>query len=198
VQHPCRRNAALCSVENEEARRGTNFCTSAYYDRCYRLVIDLWHGCKLARDYPSRLAVELRALLPQTPVTVINRGVNGETAQEMLARFDRDVLAAHPDLVLWQVGSNAVLLDRPIAPTGFLIDEGLRQLKVAGFDVVLIDPQYAPKVIAKYDEYDINLMVALISTASRDMHVNLFQRFALMRYWRLTKGLPFSAFLSKD
>jgi acyl-CoA thioesterase-1 len=151
-----------------------------------------------AMSYPSRLAVELRALLPQTPVTVINRGVNGETAQEMLARFDRDVLAAHPDLVLWQVGSNAVLLDRPIAPTGFLIDEGLRQLKVAGFDVVLIDPQYAPKVIAKHDEYDINLMVALISTASRDMHVNLFQRFALMRYWRLTKGLPFSAFLSKD
>jgi hypothetical protein len=41
-------------------------------------------------------------------------------------------------------------------------------------------------------------MVALISTASRDLHINLFQRFALMRYWRLAKGLPFSAFLSKD
>jgi len=151
-----------------------------------------------AMSYPSQLAVELRALLAGTSITVINRGVNGETAQEMLARFDRDVLAAHPDLVLWQVGSNAVLLGRPIAPTGLLIAEGLRRLKVAGFDVVLIDPQYAPKVIAKHDEYDVNLMVALISTARRDMHVNLFQRFALMRYWRLTKGFPFSAFLSKD
>src|SRR5262249_50917405 len=56
-----------------------------------------------AMSYPSRLAVELRALLPRTSVTVINRGVNGETAREMLARFDRDVLAAHPYLVLWQV-----------------------------------------------------------------------------------------------
>jgi hypothetical protein len=37
-------------------------------------------------------------------ITVINRGVNGETAQEMLARFDRDVFAANPDLVLWQAG----------------------------------------------------------------------------------------------
>jgi hypothetical protein len=36
-----------------------------------------------AMSYPSRLAVELRALLPQTPVTVINRGVNGETAQPL-------------------------------------------------------------------------------------------------------------------
>ena len=92
-------------------------------------------------SYPSRLAVELRALLPRTSITVINRGINGETAQEMLARFDRDVFAAHPDLVLWQVGSNAVLLGRPIAPTGLLIDEGVRRLKVAGSDVVLIDPQ---------------------------------------------------------
>src|SRR5262249_55203746 len=54
-----------------------------------------------ATSYPSRLAVELRALLPRTSITVINRGINGETAQEMLARFDRDVFAAHPDLVLW-------------------------------------------------------------------------------------------------
>ena len=70
--------------------------------------------------------------------------------------------------------------------------------EAAGSDVVLIDPQYAPKVIAKHDEHDVDLMVALISTVSRDMHINLFQRFSLMRYWRLTKGLPFSAFLSKD
>jgi acyl-CoA thioesterase I len=151
-----------------------------------------------AMSYPSRLAVELRALLPNTSITVINRGVNGETAGEMLARFDRDVFAEHPDLVLWQVGSNAVLLGKPIAPTGLLINEGVRRLKAAGSDVVLIDPQYAPKVIARHGEHDVDLMVALISTASRDMNINLFQRFALMRYWRLTKGLPFSAFLSKD
>jgi hypothetical protein len=151
-----------------------------------------------AMSYPSRLAVELRALLPGTSITVINRGVNGETAQEMLARFDRDVFAAHPDLVLWQVGSNAVLLGRPIAPTGLLIVEGVRRLKEAGSDVVLIDPQYAPKVIASHDEHDVDLMVTLIFAASRYMHINLFQRFELMRYWRLTKGLPFSAFLSKD
>jgi hypothetical protein len=65
------------------------------------------------------------------------------------------VFAAHPDLVLWQVGSNAVLLGRPIAPTGLLIDEGVRRLKAAGSDVVLIDPQYAPKVIARHDEHDV-------------------------------------------
>src|SRR5690606_14807539 len=44
-----------------------------------------------AATYPSRLAVELKALFPRTAINVINRGVNGETATEMLARFDRDV-----------------------------------------------------------------------------------------------------------
>ena len=57
-----------------------------------------------------------------------------------------------------------MLLGRPIAPTGSPIDEGVRRLKAAGSDVVVIDPQYAPKVIARHDEHDVGLMVALIST----------------------------------
>ena len=123
-----------------------------------------------AMSYPSRLEFELHALLPRMSITVINRGVNGEIARDMLARFDRDVFAAHPDLVLWQVGSNSVLLGTPIAPTGSLISEGLRQLKVAGSDVVLINPQYAPKVIAKHDEHDVDLMVAQVRRRPRNAY----------------------------
>src|SRR5207244_4322731 len=110
-----------------------------------------------ATSYPSRLEIELHPLLPRTPITVITRGVHGQTSRDMLTRLDRDVFAAHPDLVLWQVGSNSVLLGTPIAPTGSLISEGLRRLKAAGSDVILINPQYAPKVIAKHDEHDVAL-----------------------------------------
>jgi len=35
-------------------------------------------------SYPSRLQAELQALMPRVPVTVINRGVNGEESREML------------------------------------------------------------------------------------------------------------------
>jgi hypothetical protein len=41
-------------------------------------------------------------------------------------------------------------------------------------------------------------MVDLIDATARETHVNLFQRFALMRYWRLTEDMPFTAFLSPD
>src|SRR5262245_21637352 len=59
-----------------------------------------------AASYPSRLADELTQRLPGHDITVLNRGVNGEEAADMLARLDTAVIAEKPDLVLWQVGSN--------------------------------------------------------------------------------------------
>src|SRR5665213_1089270 len=56
-----------------------------------------------ATNYPSRLAEELKQRFPNRSITVLNRGVNGEEVGDMLKRFDKDVLAAKPDLVLWQL-----------------------------------------------------------------------------------------------
>ncbi len=138
-----------------------------------------------AASYPSRLA----------PITVINRGVNGEEARDMLTRFPAQVIDEKPDLVLWQVGTNSVLRDYPLAPTNPIILEGVRELKEIGADVVMIDPQFAPRVIAKPDA---EAMVTLISRAAKEANVDLFQRFATMRYWREAEHLPFSAFVTPD
>ena len=54
-----------------------------------------------------------------------------------------------PDVVLWQVGTNAVLRDNPLGPVDRLMHEGLGRMKALGADVVLIDPQFAPKVIVQ-------------------------------------------------
>ncbi len=148
-----------------------------------------------AASYPSRLEAELVARFPEQAVTVINQGVNGEEAAEMLARFDESVVRAHPDLVLWQVGTNAVLRDNPLGPVDRLVHDGIARIKALGADVVLIDPQFAPKVIAKADAED---MVNLISTEAKQGNVDLFPRFAVMREWRDRDGIPFEAFLSPD
>jgi lysophospholipase L1-like esterase len=148
-----------------------------------------------AMTYPARLAVELKGLFPRAEINVINRGVNGETARDMLARFEDGVIAEKPDLVVWQVGSNSLLRDHPIKPSGALIREGLTKLKTAGADVILMNPQYAPKVIAKAE---VEHMVDLISEAAKEANVDLFQRYAVMRYWRLTENLTFDKFVSSD
>jgi hypothetical protein len=147
-----------------------------------------------AASYPSRLAVELGQRFPGE-FTVLNRGVNGEEAADMLARFDTSVIAEKPDLVLWQVGTNAVLRDQPLASASPLIEEGIAQLRAIGADVILIDPQFAPKVIAKPEAEG---MVKLIAGAAKQYSVNLFQRFAVMRHWRERDGMAFDAFVSPD
>ena len=145
-------------------------------------------------SYPSRLAAELKVSFSNSPVTVLNRGVGGDTTADMLERFDRDVFAAKPDLVIWQVGSNSVLGGLPVGPAAALIREGLGRLQAAGSDVIIVDPQYAPAIINN----DGGPMVDMIATTARQARVNLFGRFAVMRHWRLTQKLPFNTFVTDD
>jgi acyl-CoA thioesterase-1 len=145
--------------------------------------------------YPSRLMAELAQRFRTQPIIVLNRGISGERAVDMLARFDESVAAERPDLVLWQVGTNAVLRGYEHSKSDALIREGIRRIKAIGADVVLIDPQFAPKVIAQPEIED---MVELISNAAKEENVNLFHRFALMRHWYEVDGIPFEAFLSSD
>ena len=146
-------------------------------------------------SYPSRLAVELRAKFPRRQITVLNRGVNGEETDNMMARFASDVMAAHPQLVLWQIGTNSVLRDHSLSSHAVQLHDGIEQLKAAGADVVLIDPQFAPAVLAKSETPG---MVEQIALAAKQEDVGLFQRFAVMRDWHDVQHLAFDAFVSPD
>ena len=148
-----------------------------------------------AASYPSRLAEELVRRFPGHKFTVLNRGVSGEDVSNMLARLDTAVIRERPDLVLWQVGTNSVLENKAVQPHATLLREGLARLRATGADVVLIDLQYAPKVIAKRNADD---MVSLIATTAKTAHVCHFRRFDLMRYWHETEHLPFKTFVSSD
>jgi acyl-CoA thioesterase I len=148
-----------------------------------------------AASYPSRLAVELKQRFPGHDITVLNRGVNGQETAQMIARFDSDVIAAHPDLVLWQVGTNSVIRDHSLKSHAVLLHEGIAQLKEAGADVVLMDMQYAPQVLAKPETPGMEDQIALAAKAD---NVDLFGRFALMRNWYQVQHIPFDAFVAPD
>jgi acyl-CoA thioesterase I len=146
-------------------------------------------------SYPSRLAIELRAKFPGHEISVFNRGVNGEETDNMMARFASDVMAAHPQLVLWQIGTNSVLRDHPLGSHNVELREGIEELKNSGTDVVLIDPQFAPAVLAKSETPG---MVEQIALAAKEENVDLFRRFAVMRDWHDVQHLSFDTFVSPD
>jgi hypothetical protein len=97
--------------------------------------------------------------------------------------------------VLWQVGTNAVLRDYPVAGEAPLFREGIRLLKAAQSDIVLVDSQYAPKVLAKPD---IGSMLDLLANTARDERIGLFRRFAIMKDWHDKQGISFDTVLSPD
>jgi lysophospholipase L1-like esterase len=132
-------------------------------------------------NYPSQLQAELSRRFHDSAIRVINRGKSGEDATEELARLDHDVVAEHPDLVIWQVGTNAVLHHEDLAADGERIERGIAQLKRDGADVVLMDLQYASRVIARPA---FETMEQLIAGAAKSGRAGLFRRFDIMRYWQ--------------
>ena len=133
-----------------------------------------------AATYPRVLQAELAARFPGARIRVVNRGVGGETYRGMLERFDRDVLSLHPDLVIWQLGTNAVIKDQGVAGDEPPIRAGVAKLKAAGADVILMNPQYAPVVLRDPDAFP---MVRLLDDVGREERVPVFERFEVMRDW---------------
>jgi acyl-CoA thioesterase-1 len=146
-------------------------------------------------NYPNQLVMRLKARFPGVEFRMINRGISGAVDSQMLARFEQDVHAALPDLVLWQVGTNALLSSDGINKEGAVMRDGLRRMRAIGADVVLIDPQYAPKVLK---DPDAEPMVELIRTIAREEGVPVFRRWAQMKDWKEDRHIPFEMFLSSD
>jgi acyl-CoA thioesterase I len=148
-----------------------------------------------AATYPSRLQAELRDRFKDQPINVINRGVGGEEVPDMLKRFDQAVVAAKPDLVIWQLGTNSVIRDHTMSDHGASIHAGIEKIRATGADVILVDPQYAPKVIAKPDAPS---MVELIAVIAKEEDVDLYPRFQVMRHWYDAEHMDFKVFVSAD
>jgi lysophospholipase L1-like esterase len=148
-----------------------------------------------ALSYPSRLEAELKARLPGIAVTVVNRGVNGEVATDMMKRFAADVFAEKPDLIIWQVGTNSVLRDENVLRLAPLIRDGIEELLGSGADVVVMNSQFAPKVMVKPDA---ERMVDIVGAEAKDVGAQLFDRFALMRHWHDQQKIAIDTFIHPD
>jgi lysophospholipase L1-like esterase len=130
--------------------------------------------------YPSQLRTALQRLFPRSRIAVLNRGVGGEDTPAMLARFQRDVLAERPDLLIWQAGTNTALRDGDPAQLVEELGQGIRIARAAGIDVMLMDSQRAPRYDAKPYGRDFLRHVQAVADVSR---VPMIQRNAIMSHW---------------
>jgi lysophospholipase L1-like esterase len=146
--------------------------------------------------YPNRLAAQLQRKYPTANITVINRGRGGDDAPEMMKRLQSEVIDAHPDMVIWQVGTNAIL--RNLDPDGVaqMVQEGVARIQSGGADLVLVDPQYSPQVIEHQE--NASKMVKLLNRVAQLRHIGVFPRFEVMRQWHENQALPIESFVIAD
>jgi lysophospholipase L1-like esterase len=133
-----------------------------------------------AHTYPAILQNALNRALPGAHFAVINRGIGGQDAPEELARLDSDAIAVHPQLVIWQVGANGAMRHADPAEFHQMVAEGVRRMVKDGIDVILMDNQRSPKVLAAVDHI---ILEDSLRHVAQETGVNLFSRSHLMDAW---------------
>ena len=128
--------------------------------------------------YPEVLKTELSRLHPSLHIDVINSGRILDTLGGMIARIDTDVLKYKPDLVVWQLGTNAVVWHGIASNAKKSLRKSVERLKKANADVILMDLQDAPIVRTRFS---LAVMEKLIADVAREEAVGLFPRYRLMR-----------------
>jgi acyl-CoA thioesterase-1 len=140
-----------------------------------------------ALGFVPRLEAGLAARLPGVDVTVVNRGIGGETAKETADRLEREIAAARPDLVLWQLGTNDVLRNRTMDAMFADYRRGQAILDAAGVDVMVIDPQRLPDAARNPNFAGRNPALAeasrLIALEAGRVGYAAFRRFDAMQGW---------------
>jgi acyl-CoA thioesterase I len=147
-----------------------------------------------AHTYPAVLQSALNKALPSAQFAVINRGIGGQDAPEELARLDTDAIAVHPQLVIWQVGANGAM--RQADPSEFhrMVEEGVNRLIKAGIDVILMDNQRSPRVLAAVDHI---VLEDSLAEVAKETGVNIFSRSRLMDFWS-DEGAKPDLFIASD
>ena len=132
--------------------------------------------------------------MPGAHFAVINRCAGGQDAPEELTRLDTDVIALRPQLVIWQVGANGAM--RQADPSEFhrMVGEGVNRLLKAGIDVILMDNQRSPKVLAAVEHI---ILEDSLEHVARETGVNLFSRSHLMDAWSDEGSKP-GLFIASD
>jgi lysophospholipase L1-like esterase len=130
------------------------------------------------RTYPAQLRALLELALPSRDFEVVNLGVGGEVAATTDQRLRRAIPMQHPDLVIWQVGTNDALRNIPLADFERTLRGTLGFLKARGQDVLLVGMQWTRKFAANPTYVAVRDVTARVAA---EQGVTLVSRFDAMR-----------------
>lgn len=133
-----------------------------------------------AGSFPDELQAELLHRFPGTRIELRSRGNPGDRPADMLMRLDRDVLAQHPDLVIWEPGIYNVGGSGAVGALRTVLRDGIVRLRFIGVDVILIEPAHAPD----FTEHAAHVAyVETLRDLALERGIPLYRRFDTTRHW---------------
>ena len=146
-------------------------------------------------SYPHRMEQDLAADFPADKITVVNKGVPKQSAKDMLDRFDTDVFAPDPVLVVWEVGIVDAVRGTDVGDFTETLQNGIDSLKNKAVDTILVDMQFSPNsaTVINFEAY-LNALLHVGDLAD----VYVFPRFEMMRYWSEQKVFNFDDVADAD
>ncbi|HEU0059701.1 MAG TPA: SGNH/GDSL hydrolase family protein [Hyphomicrobiaceae bacterium] len=104
------------------------------------------------RDTMPLLEQILERSIKGLDVEIINRGVSGELAAAAAERLKIEVALNHPDVILWQVGTNDAFAQVPVEEFETTVKDMLQWLRKHNVDAILIGLHYM-KQLATHEHY---------------------------------------------
>lgn len=147
-----------------------------------------------ANSYPAQLERQLARRFPMSVIRVSNKGIGGELVRDMAMRLERDAIDQRPTLVIWQTGTNDA--NHGISRQDFVatLREGVARLHDADIDVLIVDPQYTPRVEANGG----GTYGGLFEHLAVDLGVAVFNRQSVMQSWVDSGRFTFASMLAED
>jgi lysophospholipase L1-like esterase len=123
-------------------------------------------------------------------VEIINRGFSGELAEAAGTRLKIEIALNHPDLVLWQVGTNDALARVTVEGFQLTVSNTVRWLKQHNIDVVLVGLHYIRR-LAKDEHYQaIRASLNRVANAENVLNVTRYEAMEVLARTMRESGGP--------
>ena len=139
---------------------------------------------------PPLLERILERTIKGLDVEIINRGFSGELAEAAGERLKIEVALNHPDIVLWQVGTNDAFAQVPVDTFQLSVSNTVRWLKSHKIDVILVGLHYM-KQLAKDEHYQaIRASLRAVASAENVLRIGRYEAMEVLARTMQANGQP--------
>jgi len=139
---------------------------------------------------PPLLEQILERTIKGLDVEIINRGISGELADATATRLKIEVALNHPDIVLWQVGTNDAFAQVPVEEFAESVRSTVRWLKENKIDVILVGLHYMKQLASDPHYQAIRASLQQIATEENVLRIRRYEAVEILLRTLRETGRP--------